>query len=450
MPLQLLVYLDIMKLIKLFFCLFLFNSSFAQWVERDYIYLGSCNPGGAISGGFSNDIVLLNDSTGYRIVGGTHSPSNSFRSYRTICNYGNSPFSGAPSPEWSCGAGYQINYPAQYMSGPTSYQLLNFDTLFYYEYEYILNRYYLRRSFDSGATDSLLFSTDWSSPAMINDYYFLNNNVGFINLSDTTTDLLIEYNNGTVDTVLISSNSLSSKIQFINDSVGFMQKNDLILNKKRLVRSVDIGQNWTNVFDSLPSDLKNIDFVSDSIGFITLINDSIFKTLDKGISWNFVSIDYNRFHGIYDFVTKDLWYAVANSDSLFKSYNQGQNWIYDSLFVTNLQDIEIRSDSIGYATGTDCKLYTKGKNGNQSTGLNESNTKFKSISVYPNPANNKLNLKHTSNNNPSLIQIVDINGKLLIEKYYVNEIDISIIPSGLYFIKIQLDSTISHHKFIKE
>jgi hypothetical protein len=69
----------------------------------------------------------------------------------------------------------------------------------------------------------------------------------------------------------------------------------------------------------------------------------------------------------------------------------------------------------------------------------------KEISIYPNPANDKIFLSNKAD-----IEIIDITGKILIKQLNSNEIDISKLAKGIYFIKIKFDDKIRTEKFIKE
>lgn len=73
--------------------------------------------------------------------------------------------------------------------------------------------------------------------------------------------------------------------------------------------------------------------------------------------------------------------------------------------------------------------------------LNKEN-KESNLVLYPNPANDELFLKWKSEFNPSIVKIFDINGQIIQEKkWYSNEelrFSVSLIPSGVYYIKIEL------------
>ncbi len=80
-----------------------------------------------------------------------------------------------------------------------------------------------------------------------------------------------------------------------------------------------------------------------------------------------------------------------------------------------------------------------------STNVNNINISvIEGIKIYPNPVTDKLNLKF--NGNADSIQILDVNGQLLKKLEYQNNIDVSMLVSGIYFLKC------GNHvsKFIKE
>lgn len=75
------------------------------------------------------------------------------------------------------------------------------------------------------------------------------------------------------------------------------------------------------------------------------------------------------------------------------------------------------------------------------------------ISVTPNPTNNKLFIKTSlTDNKAAYIILTDINGKILIEGEINSnsEIDMSMLPPGIYFISILIDKSRSEWKIIKE
>ena len=66
------------------------------------------------------------------------------------------------------------------------------------------------------------------------------------------------------------------------------------------------------------------------------------------------------------------------------------------------------------------------------------------ITIYPNPVSDKLNLKFDGN--ADTIQILNVNGQVIRKQEYQNSIDVSMLKSGFYFLK--LGDAVA--KFIKE
>ena len=75
-----------------------------------------------------------------------------------------------------------------------------------------------------------------------------------------------------------------------------------------------------------------------------------------------------------------------------------------------------------------------------------------SFYVYPNPANDILNIDIKNFNKENLsIKIVDVIGKEVLKSDFKNQIDISFLEQGIYFVSIQQnDKTLGVKKVVKE
>ncbi|MFA9215290.1 MAG: Ig-like domain-containing protein, partial [Candidatus Methylacidiphilales bacterium] len=77
---------------------------------------------------------------------------------------------------------------------------------------------------------------------------------------------------------------------------------------------------------------------------------------------------------------------------------------------------------------------------NQTVGINEVNLNNQ-ITVYPNPASNKLIITTTNNLTPDAsglqLQLLDLTGKVIANYNNQTEIDISAIANGMYLLHIQ-------------
>jgi hypothetical protein len=76
---------------------------------------------------------------------------------------------------------------------------------------------------------------------------------------------------------------------------------------------------------------------------------------------------------------------------------------------------------------------------------------FLRTTLYPNPSENTLTLESTSNA-PALITITSVDGVMLATMHtngYKTVIDVSAIPSGIYFLTFALEGRVETHRFIK-
>lgn len=74
------------------------------------------------------------------------------------------------------------------------------------------------------------------------------------------------------------------------------------------------------------------------------------------------------------------------------------------------------------------------------------NTDTRSITIWPNPADNMLNLEISSG---SIIEIINTSGMMMLSKINCSQqeqIDVSQLPAGMYFIKIAAGENVSVHK----
>lgn len=82
--------------------------------------------------------------------------------------------------------------------------------------------------------------------------------------------------------------------------------------------------------------------------------------------------------------------------------------------------------------------------------LSVSENEAVSFKTYPNPVSETLFIT-SENNLIEKISIYSINGKLVLsEKENVNQLDISALSNGLYFVKITSENGTSVERFVKK
>jgi hypothetical protein len=75
------------------------------------------------------------------------------------------------------------------------------------------------------------------------------------------------------------------------------------------------------------------------------------------------------------------------------------------------------------------------------------------VTIYPNPVSSVLNIDNKSNESVAAISIYNLNGALVNEvksSTSLQSISVADLQSGIYFVKIQLNSKVVNYKFIKK
>ena len=75
-------------------------------------------------------------------------------------------------------------------------------------------------------------------------------------------------------------------------------------------------------------------------------------------------------------------------------------------------------------------------------------SKVSSISIYPNPANDKLIVRGLSE--ATKISIYNISGKLVLSKISSSEIELTHLKSGVYMVKINHEQEEILKRFLKK
>ncbi len=165
---------------------------------------------------------------------------------------------------------------------------------------------------------------------------------------------------------------------------------------------------------------------------------------DLPIKWQLLNPDEGRP------VTYDVEYRI-NGSTTFQSVVQG---VRDTFFLWNNPSLS-GSDSIWFkitARSIDGKL--KGVTGSVNPSvIRKQNSDSVNIKVFPNPVDNTLFVSSNLSTNSAQGKIVDINGRvvhIIPGNSLSHEIDVSFLPSGVYFLRIDLPGWHAAFKFLKK
>jgi photosystem II stability/assembly factor-like uncharacterized protein len=193
-----------------------------------------------------------------------------------------------------------------------------------------------------------------------------------------------------------------------------------------ILSTIDGGETYSILDFPFGSGTSRFEFVNDSVGYVSIgssssFYESVYKTLDSGITW-FGQItplngfgDYSGFSDI-ECLNENLCYAM-NSKYIYKTNNGG------------------------------------GELGTMWTAINERDMADINVQMYPNPVNDQLNI--ISKNNISLVQLTNSLGKNIFlsnDKSASNSktLEVSSLASGIYFISVQTEFGTTVQRFVKQ
>ena len=242
---------------------------------------------------------------------------------------------------------------------------------------------------------------------------------------------------------------------FVNDDLGYLSA----WYSGHLVKTTDGGANWTEIIidevDGLSfssDDYRSVYFPTEDIGLVTHQN-GILKTSDGGDTWSEIKpagLDLSFYpQSIIALSTED--YIVVggfpNIDELEKIYETsdgGNTWAESVNIQEALFDINCTMANC-FAVGTNGKVYKK-ENIVSST---LDNKDYPTLNIYPNPTKDILSIE--TNLSLTEISILNLNGRLIYTSFeHKDKIDISHLPSGIYFIKVISDKGVFTKKVIKK
>ncbi len=235
----------------------------------------------------------------------------------------------------------------------------------------------------------------------------------------------------------------STVIEFINDSIGCMTTSDTLGNAV-LLKTINYGVEWSEKLVLPGKQLKDITFMTDSIGIAVGSNGLIFKTIDQGETWDTVSTNAQVTFNSIDFTINGVAYIAGEDGIILKSDDYGNTWApVNFINTSNLIYIRVFENNIVYVNDADGNLYTNySPQGISELGLDKSE-------VYPNPASDRISVTVPPEIINYVIRVTNIQGKVILNSKE-NEINISILEPGMYILTIESEKGVLKNKFLKQ
>ena len=138
--------------------------------------------------------------------------------------------------------------------------------------------------------------------------------------------------------------------------------------------------------------------------------------------------------------------------TILKTNNGGTTWYGQTSGVTyDLYAVCFTDSNNGYSVGLDGTILKTTNGGG--LGVDEISGKSTDMNVYPNPASDFITVDASLIQTKCQLSILNLSGQELIARQITEpktQIDISSLPSGVYFVRLTSDKTVSTGKFIKQ
>ena len=222
------------------------------------------------------------------------------------------------------------------------------------------------------------------------------------------------------------------------------------------------------VITAVPCDMLGMSVnVGSSTNSISIYHSGQYMTHPREnniFSWKFTDQQGNILH--QDTIVNDAFCNFGHNWSLTDTINVTVHLVNDSANLDGWytsQGLPLNGNSINclfedqlyWSTGTSSPwgswTFVHGNPGFDVTNVNESKQIESNLKIYPSPTSNYINIEGP--NEVYSLQILNIQGQLFHELNNIDDhqnIDISFLPSGLYFIKVNYNKVNQIIRFLKQ
>jgi hypothetical protein len=292
------------------------------------------------------------------------------------------------------------------------------------------------------SVSNTFFPSDVDASALTNKYYyaFSNSQVHKCKLDAT----------GNTYYSLSGLIPVSDRMYFKNDSVGYtLVKSTSNQAKTSLIKTVNYGANWTVLkVDSLDS-FVNLQLSNQGYLYLLKKSGSISVSIDQGSTWTTLAQPPSDTYNSICFSNALTGLIGGSGGLLMKTVDGGISWIQEtSNCVNTISRIYIYNQT-GYFVDNTNRVYKS-----QHPVIIPENNNSRQTKIYPNPANDLLNLslEDWKNSESVNLKLFTVLGSELVSKDISSadtQIDLSNYPAGVYFLYINRDGFVQRLKVQK-
>lgn len=263
--------------------------------------------------------------------------------------------------------------------------------------------------------------------------------------------MILKTVDGAVNWTSLSSNSVEDlwSVCFPDANTGYVAGSS-----GTILKTTNGGTTWTAQSTGTTENLYSVFFTDVNNGCAVGANATILRTINGGVTWTSQTCAITAdIRSVY-FSSTNIGYTAGLSGRILKTVDGGASWTtLSSGTSVDLYCIHFVDDNIGYAVGKGGKML-KTVNGGSANGLEINDiVNHESVSIYPNPVHDKLNVLIYHDAEIQSIEIINLNGQLVKSDKSMGAksmiLEVSDLYKGIYFLKVKTDKEIITDKFIK-
>jgi photosystem II stability/assembly factor-like uncharacterized protein len=248
-----------------------------------------------------------------------------------------------------------------------------------------------------------------------------------------------------VQKVSNTTNNLIS-VFFTNTNTGYA-----VGESEKILKSSDGGETWVSMASGVQTGLFSVHFPEENIGY-AVGPGAIVKTNDGGINWTIQDPGITGgFYSVY-FINKDTGYVVGFEGIILRTNNGGIQWnVQISGTTQTLHSVYFTNEFTGYAVGSNGTILktTTGVG----FGIDDRTDPNQHLSVHPDPVKDFLSFISPNELTDVDFAIFNIKGQKVLTgkvKNAKSQIDLRMLETGMYFIRVTNNSINEIRKIIKE
>ncbi len=278
--------------------------------------------------------------------------------------------------------------------------------------------------------------------------FFRSAQLGYYTFKPSGYSYLFIYQSGSSSNIMETTDydfDEDTRMFFVNDSTGFIICKNFMENAI-ILKIENYGASWSqSYFLPMKTEFRDIIFTDENTGYVVGTDAIILKTEDQGDSWfNTATIPLGDWNSIDH--SEGILHVVGDHGQYIKSNDAGQTWSSHPLGpATNLIYTRFFLGEHGYILNENGELFTNFP----FPGIVEKEVEY-DITVFPNPVEGILNVKPGNFQDDYEISIIDLTGKIVFQDENCQELDVSNLREGIYFVKLSVPGKSVVKKFVKK